>query len=356
MIKDQSKIDFYYKLLIEKNSKYEGTFYVGVKTTGVFCRPTCPAKKPKKENCEFFSTAKEAALASYRPCKRCQPLSLPSLLSPEVKKLVMAIEENPQKKWTDKDFDELSMSANTARRQFKKYFGMTFIEYARSRRLGLAFNHIRNGKSLIDTQLDSGFDSGNGFRDAFSKIMGTVPKKIKDIKLFKAKWIETKLGPMVAIADSEALYLLEFIDRRGLETEIVNLRSKFSAAIVPGTNTILENLEDELKGYFEGISLSFSTPISNELGTDFQKKVWEILKNIPPGYTMSYKDLAEKIGSPKAYRAVARANGANQIALIIPCHRVISSDGTHGGYGGGIQRKAWLIELENNYKNAVILT
>ncbi|WP_175074303.1 bifunctional transcriptional activator/DNA repair enzyme AdaA [Terribacillus sp. AE2B 122] len=348
MINDPSKIDFYYKLLVEKNSAYEGTFYVGVKTTGVFCRPTCPAKKPKKENCEFFSTAKEAALASYRPCKRCQPLSLPSVLSLEVKKLVIAIEENPQKKWTDKDFDNLSISANTARRQFKKQFGMTFIEYARSRRLGIAFNHIRNGKSLIDSQLDSGFDSGNGFRDAFYRIMGHVPKRTKDVRLLKSKWIETKLGSMVAIADDNALFLLEFVDRRGLESEINNLRAKLSIAIVPGTNSILEKLELELSEYFDGAINSFTTPVSDEIGTSFQRKVWEALKNIPRGRTISYKELAVLVGSPTAYRAVARANGANQISLIIPCHRVINANGNYGGYGGGIQRKAWLLDLEKN--------
>lgn len=172
MITNQRDIDKYYDMLVEKNSNYEGVFFVGVKTTGILCRPTCPAKKPLKENCEFFSTAKEALLASYRPCKRCEPLSNPTKLSPAVKLLVDAIEKNPEKKWTDKDFDELSISANTARRQFKKQFGMTFIEYARSRRLGLAFKHIRGGNSIINAQIESGYESGNGFRDAFSKTMG----------------------------------------------------------------------------------------------------------------------------------------------------------------------------------------
>lgn len=353
MINDQRTIDTFYTMLVEKNSTYEGTFYVGVKTTGIFCRPTCPAKKPKKENCEFFKTAKEALLASYRPCKRCQPLNTPSTLSPEVKKLVVAIEENPQRKWTDKDFNDLSISANTARRQFKKQFGMTFIEYARSRRLGMAFSHIRNGKPLIDTQLDSGFESSNGFRDAFTRIMGAGPKRNKQVQLLTAKWMETKLGSMIAIADDTALYLLEFVDRRGLEKEIENMRTKLSAAIVPGTNHILVQLEKELEEYFEGTRLSFQTKISDEIGSTFQKEVWRILREIRPGSTASYKDVAIKLGNPKAYRAVARANGANQISLLIPCHRVINTNGDLGGYGGGIQRKSWLLELEKTHNNSL---
>lgn len=111
MITEQAKIDHFYDMLVKKESNYEGIFYVGVKTTGILCRPTCPAKKPNKENCEFFETAQEALLASYRPCKRCRPLSSTSKLSNEVKLLVQAIEANPERKWSDKDFDKLAISA-----------------------------------------------------------------------------------------------------------------------------------------------------------------------------------------------------------------------------------------------------
>ena len=121
----------YYQALLAKNTEYEGVFYVGVKTTGVFCRPTCPARKPKFENCEFFETAQQALLASFRPCKRCRPLSHPNHVSELVQTLVEAVENNPEKRWKDRDFRELSVDAVTARRQFKKRFGMTFVEYAR---------------------------------------------------------------------------------------------------------------------------------------------------------------------------------------------------------------------------------
>ncbi|MBC2130790.1 bifunctional transcriptional activator/DNA repair enzyme AdaA [Listeria innocua] len=345
MITNQRDIDKYYDMLVEKNSNYEGVFFVGVKTTGILCRPTCPAKKPLKENCEFFRTAKEALLASYRPCKRCEPLSNPTKLSPAVKLLVDAIEKNPEKKWTDKDFDELSISANTARRQFKKQFGMTFIEYARSRRLGLAFKHIRSGNSIINAQLDSGYESGNGFRDAFSKTMGDVPHKSKDITILYSAWLETKLGSMLAISDDDSLLLLEFVDRKGLETEIKKLRMRLNAAITPEKTVIIQQIEAELARYFNGELIDFKTPI-RYIGSDFQQSVWNELRRIPVGETISYKSLAEKLGRPTASRAVARANGANQLSIIVPCHRVINTNGALGGYGGGLARKEWLIKHE----------
>jgi AraC family transcriptional regulator, regulatory protein of adaptative response / methylated-DNA-[protein]-cysteine methyltransferase len=120
----------------------------------VFCRPTCPARKPKFENCEFFETAQQALLASFRPCKRCRPLSHPNQVSELVQTLVNAVEANPEKRWKDKDFEELSVDATTARRQFKKRFGMTFVEYARARRMGIAMKQIRSGEAVIDAEFD----------------------------------------------------------------------------------------------------------------------------------------------------------------------------------------------------------
>ncbi len=344
-----SNIKSYYKALITKDTNYEGIFYVGVKTTGVFCRPTCPARKPKLENCEFFATAQQALLASYRPCKRCSPLSHPNQTSKLIQTLVAAVENNPEKRWKDKDFRELSVDVSTARRQFKKRFGMTFVEYARARRLGIAMKKIREGESVIEAQLASGYESSSGFRDAFSRIMGAAPTKIGCHKVLKVSWLDTQLGPMVAIADDHALYLLEFIDRRGLEREVERLRMKTKFAIVPGVTKPIQSIEKELKQYFNGKSFQFKTSLCL-LGSPFQKQVWEELTKIPPGETRSYLEIAKAIGKPTAFRAVALANGANQLAIVIPCHRVINSNGELGGYGGGVTRKEWLINHERNCK------
>jgi len=335
----------YYQALIHKKTEYEGIFYVGVKTTGVFCRPICPARKPKIENCEFFETAQQALLASFRPCKRCRPLSHPNHESKLVQVLVEAVEKNPEKRWKDKDFQELSVDASTARRQFKKRFGMTFVEYARARRMGLAMKQIRAGEAVINAQIATGYESSSGFRDAFSRIMGAAPTLAGQSNLLKASLLDTRLGPMIAIADEDALYLLEFVDLRGLECEVEHLRQKTKAAIVPGQTGPICSLEHELREYFEGGLREFKTP-NILLGSTFQKNVWEELRKIPYGGTRSYTDIATVIGKPSAFRAVARANGANQLAIVVPCHRVINMNGDLGGYGGGLTRKRWLIDHE----------
>lgn len=350
MVATNNRNKEYYQALIAKNTEYEGVFYVGVKTTGVFCRPTCSARKPKFENCEFYETAQEALLASFRPCKRCQPLSHPNHVSKLVQVLVEAVEENPEKRWHDIDFRELSVDVSTARRQFKKRFGMTFVQYARARRIGLAMKQIRSGDAVIDAQLSTGYESSSGFRDAFSRIMGAAPTKLGHRQILKASWLDTRLGPMIAIADEFALYLLEFVDRRGLEREVERLRQKMESAIVPGHTHPISSIENELSQYFEGKLIEFKTPI-HYMGSAFQQQVWEELKRIPAGETRSYLDIATAIGKPSACRAVAQANGANQLVIVIPCHRVVNANGDLGGYGGGLIRKKWLI---NHEKKGVI--
>lgn len=335
----------YYQALLAKDTEYEGVFYVGVKTTGVFCRPTCPARKPKFEHCEFFETAQQALLASFRPCKRCRPLSHPNQISELIQKLVEAVETNPEKRWKDKDFQGLAVDATTARRQFKKRFDMTFVEYARARRMGLAVKQIRAGESVIDAQLSVGYESSSGFRNAFSRILGAAPTLLGHSHILKTAWLDTRLGPMIVISDEDALYLLEFVDRRGLEREVERLKQKTKSTIIPGTTRPIRSIEKELDLYFDGNLFEFKTPLFF-LGSSFQKHVWEELKKIPYSETRSYSDIAKTLGKPSTFRAVAQANGANQIAIVIPCHRVINTNGDLGGYGGGLTRKKWLINHE----------
>ena len=167
--------------------------------------------------------------------------------------------------------------------------------------------------------------------------------------MIKAKWMDTPLGPMVAMADDAGLYLLEFTQRRGLEREVERLRKRLGAAIVPGTCEVLEGLGVELAEYFEGARKIFETPLHLG-GTPFQRAVWQGLTRIPYGQTISYEEEARLLGKPTAFRAVANANGANQIAILIPCHRVINKNGDLGGYGGGVTCKAALLELERLHK------
>lgn len=318
-----------------RDFRYDGLLYTGVKTTDIFCRPSCSAQKPKLENCEHFSTAQDALLAGYRSCKRCHPLSH---FSSELNVVIAAVEASPQHRWKEPDFRALPGYGAALSRQLKKHTGMTCVAYARARRLGLALKHIRSGKFRVSHE-----DKLPGL-DVFSDILGTLSAAQYHQEL-KAEWIDTPLGPMIAIADDSALYLLEFTDRRGLEREVERLRKRHKARIIPGRTAITTSIEDELRDYFAGDLRTFKTPLA-DFGSDFQKSIWKALQDVPFGTTSTYAELAKQVGKPDAFRATGRANGANQLAIIVPCHRILSTQGELVGYGGGIERKKWLIDHE----------
>jgi AraC family transcriptional regulator, regulatory protein of adaptative response / methylated-DNA-[protein]-cysteine methyltransferase len=185
-------------------------------------------------------------------------------------------------------------------------------------------------------------------QDALLKILGPMPGQTnKPPTLLKAAWIETILGPMIALADEECLYLLEFITTKGLAREIERFKEK-GFVLIPGHTAPLKSIEAELKAYFEGRLKVFKTPY-RVFGSVFQKQAWDRLCQIPYGEKRSYAQQAAFIGKPNAYRAVANANGANQLAIMVPCHRIIASDGSLGGYGGGLAIKRWLIDHEKRY-------
>lgn len=196
----------------------------------------------------------------------------------------------------------------------------------------------------MDPQLEAGFESSNDFRDAVAGMLGRPPSELTEGKGLNADWLETPLGAIIAVADSRALYLLEFSDRKGLPNELKRLQAK-RGAIGFGRYAVTDQIEAELGRYFGGTFAGFDTPLA-PLGSDFTRGVWQALRDIPLGATRSYGELAKIVGRPTASRAVARANGANQIAIAIPCHRVIGADGSLTGYGGGLWRKQWLLDHE----------
>jgi AraC family transcriptional regulator of adaptative response/methylated-DNA-[protein]-cysteine methyltransferase len=343
--------DVMYRALANRDPAYDGIFYVAVKTTRIFCRSVCHARTPKRENVEFYARTHDALYAGYRPCLRCRPLERRGKPAPMVEKLLAAVEADPSGRLREVDLARMGIDPSTARRQFQRYCGMSFHAYHRARRMGMALTGVREGKSIIDLQLDQGFESASGFREAFAKVFGTAPSLAHDVDCLYAKWFETPLGPMLALANDAGLYLLEFVDRRGLEREVQALRRRLTQRVVPGEHRHLKHIGEELDAYFAGRSLTFATPLQLT-GSPFQRAVWETLRAIPPGQTLAYADVAAKIGRPAAVRAVGRANGDNKLTLIVPCHRVIGADGTLTGYGGGLWRKAWLLEHERAFARA----
>lgn len=338
-----------YKALVEKDASYEGTFVAAVKTTGVFCRPTCTARKPKKENVEFFKTAREALRHGYRPCKVCFPLEMSGATPNNIRCILKEININPSIKFKDHDLRSKGMDPNTIRRWFKKNHGMTFQAFQRMLRINTAFKKIQKGETITMTAFESGYNSLSGFNDSFKSIFGVSPSDGKNKQIIDVTRIETPLGTMLAGAVKDGICLLEFTDRTMLETELKHLSQLLNAYIIQGTNPHFATLEQQLNEYFEGKRKEFSIPLVTP-GTKFQQMVWRELQAIPYGSTRTYRQQAAALKKPEAVRAVARANGMNRIAIIIPCHRVIGSDGHLTGYGGGLAKKKWLLELENNTK------
>ncbi len=334
-----------YRALLERDTAFEGVFFAGVKSTGIFCRPTCPARKPKSENVEYFASPSEALYAGYRPCSRCSPLDREKRAPELVKRLCELVEQSPTGRIRESELRAMGIDPSSARRQFLRYYGMTFQAYHRARRMGMALREIRSGETVIGAQIDHGFESASGFWEAFKQVFGAPPSKAQGVNCLYARWIDTPLGAMVALADDRGLHLLEFVDRRGLEREVLKLRKQTQSFIVPGNNVHLDGIACELKEYFAGNLRRFSVPVV-VAGTAFEESVWGLLQKIPVGETWSYAQMAKKLDKPAATRAVGRANGCNRLALVVPCHRVIRADGTLCGYGGGIWRKKWLLDHE----------
>jgi AraC family transcriptional regulator of adaptative response/methylated-DNA-[protein]-cysteine methyltransferase len=329
---------------LERDASYNGLFFLGVRTTGIFCRPTCPARKPLPKNVEYFATAREALVAGYRPCKRCRPLEADDQPA-WAAELMSEVEQNPAMRITDADLAGRGIDPATVRRYFLRRFGMTFQAFTRARRLSGAFQQIREQKPIDDAVYDSGYESHSGFREAFARVFGDSPGKLRDGECILLAWMKSPLGPLVAGATSQGVCLLEFSDRRMLEAQFATIKKLFKLPVIPGANEHLQTLERELAAYFAGDLQEFTVPLVYP-GTPFQRRVWEQLLAIPYGETRSYEELAQAVGVPKAARAVGRANGLNRIAIVIPCHRVVNKDGQLGGYGGGLRRKEFLLELE----------
>lgn len=327
-----------------RDPAYDGIFYVGVRTTGIFCRPTCPARSPLPQNVEYFASAATALFAGYRPCKRCRPMVVAN--QPEWATALLArVEAAPSARITDGNLKALGVDPATVRRHFLKHYGMTFQAYSRARRLAVAFTDIRNGATVDSAAYSSGYESLSGFRAAFGQSVGCTPGDCRDHACVFLTWMQSPLGPLVAGATDKGVCLLEFTDRRMLETQFEVVQRLFRVPVLPGTNPHLERLQVELDAYFAGTLREFSLPLVFP-GTPFQQRVWEQLLLIPYGETRSYHEVAAAIGNPKAVRAVGRTNGLNRIAILIPCHRVVNKSGGLGGYGGGLRRKQYLLNLE----------
>jgi len=345
LIKDETKINTFYQALIDREPGYIGVFYVGVKTTSVFCIATCRARKPKKENVEFYTTFKEALDAGFRPCKICKPTENANEAPHQVEVAINLVRKNPKSKISDYQLQENDISPTLVRRWFKKHYGMTFQAFQRMYRINSALEELKGGKKSLETAYDMGYESLSGFGYTFKKVVGTSPQNSKLNSVILISRLTTPIGPMFVCATDEGVCLLEFVDRRMLETEFKDLQRLLGAKIIAGENEHIKQAKKEIAEYFSGDRKTFDVKL-HAPGTEFQRKVWQALTAIKYGTTATYQQQAEAIEKPGAVRAVGSANGNNRISIIVPCHRVIGKNGKLTGYGGGLERKRWLLEHE----------
>jgi AraC family transcriptional regulator, regulatory protein of adaptative response / methylated-DNA-[protein]-cysteine methyltransferase len=331
-----------------RSAGYDGIFFVAVRTTGIFCRPSCRSRKALRRNRQYFRTIKAALFAGYRPCKRCRPLDVNGKAPDWVEKILTELECDPSIRWRDADLRKRSVDPSRARRYFVKNYGMTFQAYCRGRRMGTALAKIREGATVEAAAQESGYESNSGFREAFIRAFGQTPGRGREQDCLKISWVESPLGPLVMAANEQGLCMLEFTDRRMLPTQCQVLQRRLRCAVVPGMNKFLEQTQGELEAYFAKRLRQFTVPLVFP-GSEFQVAVWKALLTIPFGTTWSYEQLAIAVGTPRGSRAVGHANGQNRIGIIIPCHRVVNKDGKLGGYGGGLWRKQYLLDLERGF-------
>ena len=330
------------------DASYDGVFVVAVKTTGIFCLPSCrPPRRPLPKNVEFMATIREAVFAGYRPCKLCRPLGLEGKHPMWVERLLARVEQAPRERIQASDLRDWGLSPERVRRWFQQHYGMTFAAWCRGRRLSEAFTRIREGADLDDVALGHGYGSHSGFREAFGQTFGQPPGRSEATQCVVTTMLDSPVGRLLAAATDDGVCLLEYTDRRMLERNLVTMRQRFASPVVPGEHHWLKQLNHELQTYFDNQLTAFSVPVAPR-GTPFQEKVWSELRRIPYGSTISYEELAARIGQPTAVRAVANANGQNRVNILIPCHRVIGKNGDLTGYGGGLWRKRLLLDLERS--------
>jgi len=339
-----------YKVLGTRDTRSDGVFITAVKTTGIFCRPSCSARIPKAENVIFYDTVEEALKNGFRPCKVCKPMQQNGSTPIYIKEIIADLQQHPHEKITDEDLKERGVEPHTIRRWFKKHHNMTFHSFQRMLRINDAFTNIKKGKSITQSAFGSGYESLSGFNESYRSVFGESASKTKNKAIVNSVRFSTPLGAMFACATEKGICLLEFTDEKRLDGLLKDLQVRLNTVILPGRNKHLTQVQEELKEYFEGEKTKFSVSIDMQ-GTDFRKLVWQELIGIPFGFTRTYKEQAIAMNKLSAIRAVASANGANKINIIIPCHRVVGIDGSLTGYGGGLHRKKWLLDFEKTNLN-----
>lgn len=334
--------------VLARDPSLDKPFVYAVRTTGIYCRPNCPSRRPKLDNVEFFDTPQQAAAAGYRPCKRanCGDTSLSQQHAAIVSKACQIIDHAEQLPSLDQLAQQVGVSPYHFHRLFKAATGLTPKTYAAANRARKLRTQLQQGSSVTDAFYHAGFNASSRFYESSAAVLGMKPSDYRaggaktDIRFAVA---QCSLGAILVAQSSRGVCAILLGDDP--EALVHELQDIFAHANLIGADDDFEQLIAKVIGFIEAPAIGLDLPLDLR-GTAFQERVWQALRNIPVGSTASYAEIAKLIGAPKSFRAVAQACGANKLAVAIPCHRVVRSDGNLSGYRWGIERKRQLLERE----------
>lgn len=342
-----------WEAVLERDTRYDGIVFYAVRSTGIYCKPSCPSRRPKRETVVFFQSPEEAEKSGFRACKRCRPREA---LSPDSRAALIqhACELIDARSGETLSLRQLSRDLNVSpshlSRLFKAGTGLTPAQYAAGKRLQNFKQQVKNGRSVTAALYEAGYSSSSRLYEKSAKTLGMTPASYRrggrgmEIRYTIA---DTRLGHMLVAATAQGICAVSFgSDDARLEAF---LHAEYPEARMRRDNETLGAWVNALVRHLEGEQPALGLPLDVS-ATTFQLKVWEELRKIPYGETRSYADVARAIGQPKAVRAVARACATNPAAVVTPCHRVVRSDGALGGYRWGLDRKQALLEQEKRHR------
>lgn len=335
-----------WQAVLYRDAAANGHFLYAVRTTGIYCRPTCPSKRPKRENVAFYLSPRDAEAAGYRACQRCRPdaVSRQQKLVAQVLCMLETVEPEPSLRDLAETF---KLSPSHLQRAFKRATGMSPKQYAIARRESRLREELRKGKRVTTAMYDAGYGSSQALYGGASNGLGMRPKNYRkggEGEHIRFGFFDSSLGRMLIAATTEGVVALRFGEDQALLAE---LHREFPMAMLEADSANLGNHRQSVARYLSGTARTLDLPLSLE-ATEFQTRVWEALQKIPYGETRSYSEVAEMIGQPRAVRAVARACATNPVALVVPCHRVVRAGGELSGYRWGLERKRALLNQEQH--------
>ncbi len=344
--------DLYWRAVETRDPALDGTMVYAVATTGIFCKPSCSSRRPLRSNVSFFSTAQEAQQAGFRPCLRCKPMQQDKLVDPAAQAVRSACQWLQQHRGSPASYTDLAaragMGAAHFHRAFKRIVGVTPKRYADGLRLQHFKSGLRQAGSITDQMYDSGFSSSSRLYERTTESLGMTPGQYRsggaavDLSYVTA---DTAMGRMLLAATDRGICFLQFAETDEALLQLLHAEFPQAHCHQAVLNESLHVWLDAVRDYLSGAALPSNLPLDSA-ATAFQMRVWDYLQTIPAGQSRSYSQAAAELGRPSATRAVASACARNRIALLIPCHRVLRSNGDMGGYRWGVDRKKALLALE----------